>query len=318
MKNTKKVAILVPYFGKFPNYFELWLDSCKKNDQIDWFIITDNRQAGNGSAPNIHWIESSLKALKQKFESKLGTPCSLDHPYKICDYRPAFGFLFSELVQDHNWWGYCDTDMIFGDICHFIGEKLTTSEFDRIYQRGALTIWRNSDSVNNLFRTTGAYVRSFQECISLSVHTGFDEWRGINQICVANHVATYLENDMADIKFRPRRLLMNRRANHKHQTFIYENGRLQHIWEEKTGIRRHTALAYIHLQKRHLDYNVASLSNPIQIDGLEIRNTQLADTKVPKAYNEPFIRWLRRRFRMQIKRINNAIARRREGLSARF
>jgi len=36
-----KTAIIVPYFGKFPSYFGLWLRSCAINPEIDWLLVTD-------------------------------------------------------------------------------------------------------------------------------------------------------------------------------------------------------------------------------------------------------------------------------------
>ena len=36
-----KTVILLPYFGKFNNYFELWLNSCRENSDFDWLIFSD-------------------------------------------------------------------------------------------------------------------------------------------------------------------------------------------------------------------------------------------------------------------------------------
>ena len=40
MKN--KIAIIIPYFGVLPNYFDLWLKSASCNKEIDFFIYTDS------------------------------------------------------------------------------------------------------------------------------------------------------------------------------------------------------------------------------------------------------------------------------------
>ena len=40
-KKNIKIAIIGVYFGKFPEYFDLWLESCKKNAKIDFFVFTD-------------------------------------------------------------------------------------------------------------------------------------------------------------------------------------------------------------------------------------------------------------------------------------
>ncbi|WP_368731163.1 DUF6625 family protein [Lacticaseibacillus paracasei] len=36
----KKCCFVIPYFGNFPNYFQLFLNSCKKNPHYDWLFFT--------------------------------------------------------------------------------------------------------------------------------------------------------------------------------------------------------------------------------------------------------------------------------------
>ena len=38
-----KIALILPYFGKFDTLFPLWLASCKWNSDIDWLIFTDDK-----------------------------------------------------------------------------------------------------------------------------------------------------------------------------------------------------------------------------------------------------------------------------------
>ena len=37
----KSIALVLPYFGKFPDYFKLFLKSCKKNKSVDFLLYTD-------------------------------------------------------------------------------------------------------------------------------------------------------------------------------------------------------------------------------------------------------------------------------------
>ena len=39
----KSICYIVPYFGKLPSGFQLWLMSCKMNPTIDWLIFTDDK-----------------------------------------------------------------------------------------------------------------------------------------------------------------------------------------------------------------------------------------------------------------------------------
>ena len=38
----KSICYVVPYFGKFPVSFPLWLVSCGANPTVDWLIFTDD------------------------------------------------------------------------------------------------------------------------------------------------------------------------------------------------------------------------------------------------------------------------------------
>ena len=42
-----KVAFIVPYFGRFPSNFQLWLNSCAWNSDFYWLVFTDDRTCYN-------------------------------------------------------------------------------------------------------------------------------------------------------------------------------------------------------------------------------------------------------------------------------
>ena len=90
-----RFAIIIPYFGKFNNYFQLWLASCGKNPNYDWLLFTDNRKP-DILPENVHYIFTSFDDLKRKFESKFRYKICLDKPYKLCDYKPYYGYLFED------------------------------------------------------------------------------------------------------------------------------------------------------------------------------------------------------------------------------
>lgn len=76
--------------------------------------------------------------------------------HKLCDFRPFFGLAFADLLRDYAFWGYCDLDMMFGDL-----GKLLTAEFmasaDAFSAHskqfvGHFTLLRNTEAINNLAR----------------------------------------------------------------------------------------------------------------------------------------------------------------------
>lgn len=148
--NSYRVLIVVPYFGKFPQWFQLWLDSCGRNKDYEWQIFTDDK--GEYNFPdNVHVRYIELNELKELFEQKLGFEIFLGKPYKLCDYRPLYGFLFSEYLTGYTHWGYCDVDMIFGRISHFITDSML-NEYSKINTLGHFSIIKNAEPENNLFR----------------------------------------------------------------------------------------------------------------------------------------------------------------------
>ena len=49
----KSIAYLVPYFGKLPVGFKMWLLSCAANETIDWILLTDDRTEYNCEKPSV-------------------------------------------------------------------------------------------------------------------------------------------------------------------------------------------------------------------------------------------------------------------------
>ena len=48
----------------------------------------------------------------------------LNEPYDLCDFKVAYGEIFQEYLEPYDFWGFCDCDLIYGDIRHFLTEEL--------------------------------------------------------------------------------------------------------------------------------------------------------------------------------------------------
>ena len=60
----KKICLIILYFGKLPNYFDLWLNSCKYNSSIDFLIFTDDRTEYD-YPKNVRVIYTSFEKIKE-------------------------------------------------------------------------------------------------------------------------------------------------------------------------------------------------------------------------------------------------------------
>ena len=147
----KSIAYVLPYFGKFPKGFELFLLSCKNNSTIDWLIFTDDRTEYDYPS-NVKVTYYTFEEIKDKVQKNFNFKIVLDKPYKFCDYKPAYGEIFSEELKGYDFWGMCDLDLAWGDIRKFITDDLL-NKYERIGFLGHSTIYKNTTEVNSRYRT---------------------------------------------------------------------------------------------------------------------------------------------------------------------
>ena len=64
-----KVAIIVPYFGTLPNYFQLFLDSCESNRKFEWLIFSDDTTRFH-YPKNVPFTKMSFQECRELVQSK--------------------------------------------------------------------------------------------------------------------------------------------------------------------------------------------------------------------------------------------------------
>jgi hypothetical protein len=90
------------------------MHSCIHNPTIDFIIITDNDAEAIGNKPdNVKIIYRTLYEIKAAASEKPGFAVNIDHAFKLCDFKPAYGFIFPEIVADHDFCGHGDIDVVF-------------------------------------------------------------------------------------------------------------------------------------------------------------------------------------------------------------
>ena len=121
-----RICIITVYIGKFPNYFNMWLESCRWNPQFDFLLVTDNHVE---SLPdNVKLLRTDLISLKNRLSVKLRSDIVLNSPYKLCDYKPSYGLMFEDELKGYDFWGHCDMDLIWGNLSKFLNCLLYTSD----------------------------------------------------------------------------------------------------------------------------------------------------------------------------------------------
>lgn len=103
MKSAQhSIAILTCWYGTYPWYLPYFINSCIYNPTIDFIIITDNKEQIDNKPENVKIIHKSLKEIKSSASKRVGFEVNIDYPYKLCDFKPAYGFLFPEIVKGYD------------------------------------------------------------------------------------------------------------------------------------------------------------------------------------------------------------------------
>lgn len=126
---TKKVALIIAYFGTLPPYSKFFFHSLKFNPEVDVILISD--QEVSISLDNLIVIKKEFNELKNDIQKLFDFEIVLDTPYKLCDYKTVYGMLLEENLTNYDFWGYCDLDMVLGDILSFLPEDIL-NEYDKL------------------------------------------------------------------------------------------------------------------------------------------------------------------------------------------
>jgi hypothetical protein len=174
-KNTNSIIIIICWHGNYPWYFPYFIHSCSYNENIDFCVITENKDPILNKPKNVKIVNKSIAELKLNMSKKLRLDINIDYPYKLCDFKPAYGFLFPEIIEGYDFWGQSDLDIICGNIRGFITEEML-NQFDFIslrhdYTTGCFALYRNCEKMNRFFMRS----KDYQLVFTNAKHYCFDE-----------------------------------------------------------------------------------------------------------------------------------------------
>lgn len=260
---TNKCLLIIPYFGKFNNYFQLFLNSVADKKYFDFLIITDDERPFS-YPQNVTRVLMPFDDFKDRISKTIGYSYQISNAQKLCDYKPVYGHIFERELTEYSYWGHCDNDCIFGDLDGLVA-PLMDEEYDKIFNLGHLTIYRNNDYSRTLYRR---YISDdgYSPIFSVDYGVKFDEERGPNSINLAiikDGKKVYPVQMEADIYTKANKFYLDyydfETDTHKYvkqkNLFVYDNG---HVYNYSAidGELRRTEFAYIHLQKRKMDVRI--------------------------------------------------------------
>lgn len=169
----KSIVIIIPYFGKWPEWFELFLVSCKWNESIDWLFYTDCPEP-EYSLPNVRYIHMSFADYCSHVSSMLGIDFKPTNAYKLCDVKPFYGFIHEPDIAAYDYFGFGDVDVIYGNLRYFLTDHVLTHNLISTHANrisGHFCLFKNIDSMRNAFRR----MDSWESFLENPEHQGIDE-----------------------------------------------------------------------------------------------------------------------------------------------
>lgn len=247
----KKLILISTYFGSLPSYFKLWLKTAEKNSDVDFFIYSD---CEHGNLPkNVKIIPTSFDDIKKRVQSKFDFKIKLSTPYKLCDYKPAYGYIFEEDIKPYEYWGHFDLDTMLGRLTAFLPDK----KYEKIYSHGHLCIYRNTYENNRRFMLDGGM--SYKDAFTTDNILVFDETNGIQIKYNLLNIETYNPRCFADISRHAHKFGLvvilpkpeNFIYNYGKQVFYYENSAVYRSFF-KDGKIESQEFNYIHFSSRKM------------------------------------------------------------------
>lgn len=175
-----RVCLLLPYFGPLPKWLPLFLRSVELNPSLDLFLIT-NETIPCALPTNVKHVALSLVDIERRVRQVLSPGFRFSWAYKLCDLKPFYALVFDELIQEYSFWGYCDLDLVFGQVGPLVtAERLASTDFfsaDAGLIVGHFALYRNHPAINAL----GKRIPSFQTHLNSPDSFQLDE-KGMTEV----------------------------------------------------------------------------------------------------------------------------------------
>lgn len=291
----KKTVIIIPYFGSFPSFFQLFLDSCSNNKMFTWLIYTDSEQKYN-VPENVIIKSTKLSDFVSRIQEKFDFKIEIIRPHKLCDFKVAYGYIFEDEIKEFDYWGHGDLDLIYGDLDKFLSPMIN-DEYDKIYSLGHLSIYRNAPEINRVFMSKYNDSYPYQTIFSTDKAFAFDEWHcplpSINHMFINSNLKFFEVNQCANLSgvhfnFRLSSYIVNFRnyatdVNHQN-VFSLIDGVLQRHYLINGRLEK-KEYPYVHFHKRSMKVDCNDLNNLLIVPNT-FKTLSIIDAKLIRNYSK--------------------------------
>lgn len=145
---------MVDYFGAWPAWFPIFLESCKFNSTVNWIIRTDC-EIPLDCPENVRFIPTRYIDYIENISNCLDIDFRPSSSYKICDVRPMLGDIYFKDIKDFDFYGFGDIDVIYGDIRKFYTDDVLTHDVISSHEgmlSGHFCLFRNTEATRTAYK----------------------------------------------------------------------------------------------------------------------------------------------------------------------
>ena len=149
--NQPRVKLFSTWIGERPEWYNLFESQWARFQSVSW----ENVIPWFADIPVSKMGKKQLTWLNARVKDGLGLE-AYKNVDSLCDLRPCFGELFADRLRGFEWWGWCDVDVMAGDLDKMLPDLLTDCDvlnFKPNYLSGCFVLFRNMLETRNLWRT---------------------------------------------------------------------------------------------------------------------------------------------------------------------
>lgn len=151
-----------------------FLASCRTSPTIDWMLFSDCGPRED-CPPNVRIIACSYDDYCTRVSDRLDICFHPASPYKLCDLKPALGYVHEDELAGYDFWAFGDLDLVYGDLRgYFSAERLHAKELLSTHVRrisGHCCLVRNTHEMRELFMQ----IPDWKSLLSDERHVAMDE-----------------------------------------------------------------------------------------------------------------------------------------------
>lgn len=152
----KSIILLVPYFGKFPEWAPLYFETLRRNSSINFLFYTDCDTQPYENISNVEFRRTTFEEYNENARRIAKITFQPANSYKLCDLRPLYPIIHYEDIKNYDFYGWTDMDIFFGDIRQFYTDELL-NKYDvfsthQVRISGHFALFRNTAKNRNMYK----------------------------------------------------------------------------------------------------------------------------------------------------------------------